>query len=439
METANQITEDEYETLKKRIEIKKLENKLTDLNQERNIQQLKKNAETGEWEYTYVADQSAIDDTTEQLLEAKIDLDQSLDEIDIKNEEERLNRKSQYLADLKEIQDNALNGKYATEEEFKNAIQKLSNDLAIEDPELWAEMQDYESSGLVSFGSTLDESLTNMSNSYGSFVTSMTDYTTLLSESMASASASIEDAVKSMEDAVDRMTAAKDAAQDEGTVAEEVVAEETQEDRADQTFDEAVAESDANNADNAIPDVNPNKIWNIKYAEAHEQMPNVAITDEEGNIIPITVTRSNDRNFAVKANSPYSEGKLYTMTFDGQTQKFTSSANGAYKDGGETQLTGLHWLDGEIGKPERVLTSEQTASFNKLVEMLPSLPSIDVVKNWLPNIQLPDFSSMFSGSKDSKSEQHFHINEMVFPNVRDGEDVVNKLKDLSRVALLYTK
>lgn len=45
--------------------------------------------------------------------------------------------------------------------------------------------------------------------------------------------------------------------------------------------------------------------------------------------------------------------------------------NYGFRRGGETQLTGLHWLDGEKGKPERVLSAEQTKAFNKLVEVAP--------------------------------------------------------------------
>lgn len=47
--------------------------------------------------------------------------------------------------------------------------------------------------------------------------------------------------------------------------------------------------------------------------------------------------------------------------------------NYGFKRGGETQLTGLHWLDGEQGKPERVLSAEQTQAFNKLVDIAPTL------------------------------------------------------------------
>ena len=34
-----------------------------------------------------------------------------------------------------------------------------------------------------------------------------------------------------------------------------------------------------------------------------------------------------------------------------------------YKTGGETSKTGLHWLDGEDGEPERILSAQQTKDF----------------------------------------------------------------------------
>lgn len=55
-----------------------------------------------------------------------------------------------------------------------------------------------------------------------------------------------------------------------------------------------------------------------------------------------------------------------------------------FRKGGETEGTGMHWLDGTKREPERVLSAEQTASFNKLIQMLPSLlPSFQTTQNSL--------------------------------------------------------
>lgn len=83
-----------------------------------------------------------------------------------------------------------------------------------------------------------------------------------------------------------------------------------------------------------------------------------------------------------------------------------------YASGGETQQKGLHWLDGVVGMPERVLSAEQTSSFNDLVyNQLPKLESLNLDKlltlniplpsfsNLVPNIPLPDFSKLIPKSQ----------------------------------------
>ena len=41
-----------------------------------------------------------------------------------------------------------------------------------------------------------------------------------------------------------------------------------------------------------------------------------------------------------------------------------------FATGGSTQRTGWHWLDGKPGKPERVLSAQQTEAFDKLVDSI---------------------------------------------------------------------
>lgn len=61
-------------------------------------------------------------------------------------------------------------------------------------------------------------------------------------------------------------------------------------------------------------------------------------------------------------------GDIITATVDIEFIKKKAKSRG-YKTGGETSKTGLHWLDGEDGKPERILSAQQTKDFNKLVDM----------------------------------------------------------------------
>ena len=116
-------------------------------------------------------------------------------------------------------------------------------------------------------------------------------------------------------------------------------------------------------------------------------------------------------------------GKLYNV--DKNTG--TVYASWKYKEGGETEKSGLHWLDGESGKPERVLSSEQTLSFNKLVNFLPKLGN-------LTNFKIPNFNNLaLANNTASRSPNNITIN---FDNFRGtiqdqnniSKTIVNTLK-----------
>lgn len=85
--------------------------------------------------------------------------------------------------------------------------------------------------------------------------------------------------------------------------------------------------------------------------------------------------------------------------------------------GGETRRTGLHWLDGSQTLPERVLSPEQTQTFNKMVEYLPSVVS-----------KIESFEKTENGK--ANSDIVFHIDKMVNVegNLDDGFDM-KKMKD----------
>jgi len=47
---------------------------------------------------------------------------------------------------------------------------------------------------------------------------------------------------------------------------------------------------------------------------------------------------------------------------------------------------------------------------------------------------------MFSGNRnESKTEQHFHINKLEFPNVTNSKDIENCILNLPGVALQFVK
>lgn len=99
--------------------------------------------------------------------------------------------------------------------------------------------------------------------------------------------------------------------------------------------------------------------------------------------------------------------------------------------GGEVGKTGFQWLDGSLQKPERVLSAEQTLSFNKLVANLPNL------MNLIKSPSLLDLSSFKLGN-NSKTEQTFYIDKLEFPNVTNHTEIVQALDTISLRAKQYS-
>lgn len=104
----------EMDYLNKQLDILELQDKVNNLNQQRTIQVLKQN-ENGQWDWTYEADATQIEQAQDALNEAQLEL-------------ERLQEKARedYLQQLQKILADAQNGQYDSVEDFQNAL----NDLA---------------------------------------------------------------------------------------------------------------------------------------------------------------------------------------------------------------------------------------------------------------------------------------------------------------------
>jgi len=102
-----------------------------------------------------------------------------------------------------------------------------------------------------------------------------------------------------------------------------------------------------------------------------------------------------------------------------------------YADGGETQSTGLHWLDGTKGRPERVLSSEQTKSFNKLVDYLPNLLSnlniSSMISSYIPKIATSNLA-LAGGSLGGSSVNYYISGVTVKAN--NGEQFISSLTNM---------
>jgi TP901 family phage tail tape measure protein len=127
------------------------------------------------------------------------------------------------------------------------------------------------------------------------------------------------------------------------------------------------------------------------------------------------------------------------------TQKFAR--------GGESSKTGMHWLDGEIGRPERVLSSTQTKDFGRLVQDLPrtlssmeSMKLTPTIKYDMPMTYMPkgltsmegimdkiNFSSVNSNTKQGDTNHNYHINDVSFPNANSTDDIIRAFEILPNI------
>jgi len=110
-----------------------------------------------------------------------------------------------------------------------------------------------------------------------------------------------------------------------------------------------------------------------------------------------------------------------------------STGEWKFAKGGETNITGWHWLDGKPGEPERVLSSEQTKSFNKLIDYLPN------IMNYLPKINVPKLSMAgVSGINiDSPVYISGNVDKSVIPNIKNALNYNNN-KLLSEIKKAVT-
>lgn len=140
MMQSEKITRDEYTTLTKMIELKKMEVALDKLKNNKNIQQLKQ-SEDGSWNFEWVADENAIKELEDKLTEAKIDMLNWNKELEFKTKDMTLQEKLDFMDRLNEIQQKALNDEYKNSDEFVQELKKLG--LSMSDYEKWAgEIQD---------------------------------------------------------------------------------------------------------------------------------------------------------------------------------------------------------------------------------------------------------------------------------------------------------
>ncbi|MGL6175129.1 MAG: phage tail tape measure protein [Cellulosilyticaceae bacterium] len=91
-----------------------------------------------------------------------------------------------------------------------------------------------------------------------------------------------------------------------------------------------------------------------------------------------------------------------------------------YKNGGITNRTGWHWLDGNVGNPERVLSAEQTKSFDRMIQYIPTF-----------NTSMDKLLRNINGVNGSRGGGDIIIENINLPQVKNGTDFVKEMKNIA--------
>lgn len=137
MESKAKITRDEYETLQKQINVRKLEKELDKALGNLTEKSYVKNSD-GTWDWKYQEDKDLINNLQDKLTQAKIDLLKWQKELELKKKENKLNDVNSFLSDLKDIQQKALKGEFKNKEEFNEELKKLG--LEQKDNSIWEDL-----------------------------------------------------------------------------------------------------------------------------------------------------------------------------------------------------------------------------------------------------------------------------------------------------------
>jgi len=204
LEKIDKITRDDLDTLKKKIEIKQLELKLDNLREEKTIKVLRKQAD-GKYAWKFEADQGAINETESQLASSRIDLIKTQKDKSIKAQEDDLNQKIDYMNEVKEIQQKALNGEYKTQEEFTADMTRVNGKLSTNYKNMWFGITSTQANASV----LMNDYQSNIVTSYATFTTSMKELSASLSESVQNSANALLNSVAQLEELARRAEAAR--------------------------------------------------------------------------------------------------------------------------------------------------------------------------------------------------------------------------------------
>lgn len=105
-----------------------------------------------------------------------------------------------------------------------------------------------------------------------------------------------------------------------------------------------------------------------------------------------------------------------------------------YKTGGLVDYTGKAWVDGTPTKPEAFLNAEETKTIKDLAKHITSISKNTKLSTIMPK----NFSNNLMKTNNNPSEvKQIFNNKLEFPNVTDGQGVINELKQYGRRVLQF--
>lgn len=335
---------EQEEREKRLLEIQKLKDKLENLKRQKTVQQLKQNAD-GSWEWEYVADQEAISDLEQEIK------DKEKAEEEKEAEEEQRKKEEEIQKEIDRLQEEA--------RIRREAFQRMLNDLKkyFDKQENIFEISGSDIEGIVE--GTLDALDKVYNGKFSNIIDSMRDKVGELSDIFEEAKDEAEDWY---EDAIKPPTSTNKP-KPEKPETEKPSTGGSKPDTPKLTLKEAKIKAQANEQ---------------KYL--HQEMKKAIAQNLTGYQKQIRQTRP---KWGLNPQS----GGIDKLGYIEDAEWNKVKHRYGFYTGGETQGTGLHWLDGSLNKPERVLSAEQTQAFNKMVEIMPDfLTKMQLFSNIAPNM-----------------------------------------------------
>ena len=342
-------------------------------------------------DFTYVADQEAIASAQEELANSQVDLiNWEQDEIN-EADQEKLDEKSKYLARVKTIMDNALNGEYESMEEFNRAMTNLNK-------EYMGDMNLINSTEWNNIFTSTQTNLDNIESAYSTYVTNMEELAVR--------------AKQALQDIIDAQAA------------------------------EAKAKTDAEEAAWQPDD------WDSKNTTQQALWLNNNMTDEEikndPNMLKYVV---NTVTTVVNADG------VITPQEQAQIDEINSRLGlsiGSYADGGVVDYTGLAQVHGQKSSSEVMFNAGQAKKLYELVKGLPEgldiskimNNSILKVRNMADIFKPVDIMASIGGilkQTAQTTQQIFNIDRLELPNVNNQNGIDGLIQGLNSYAIQYSK